>query len=366
MTDRIPVQFDISSYDYDLPEERIAQAPAARRDQSRLLVLDCRSKQTGDLRFNDLFDYLEPGDLLVVNNTKVFPARLLGRKETGGKVELLILEFPQTSSNLHNQAGGGSWCEAKVTGLVKSSKRPKPGSRLIFGPDLEGIIEEVLEGRMRVLLRFRGSLEDVLDKNGQTPLPPYIRRESGDESTDRSRYQTVYAQETGAVAAPTAGLHFSSDLLDRLEKKQVGFCSVTLHVGYGTFAPVRVEDIREHQIHSEYLSVSKETASLINETRKQGHRIFAVGTTTVRALEFAADDKGQVCQRRGFCDLYIYPGYEFKVVENLITNFHLPRSSLLFMVSALTGRECLLAAYGHAVRSGYRFFSYGDAMLILT
>ena len=366
MNSRIPQPYDISSYDYDLPEEMIAQSPAGKRDRSRLLVVDCRTKQMGDHLFCDITDFLEPGDLLVANNTKVFPARLLGRKETGGKVELLILEYPSTITKTDGHAENGLR-EALVTGLIKSSKRPKPQGRLIFSPELEGLVEEIYpDGKVMVRLLFSGNLEDVLEKFGRTPLPPYIRREAEERPIDRDRYQTVFARETGAVAAPTAGLHLTEELLGKLREKEVGFCTVTLHVGYGTFAPVRVQDIREHRIHSEFLTVPAETARLINKTREEGHRIFAVGTTTVRALEFAADDSGQVRQRRGWCDLYIYPGYRFKVVKNLITNFHLPRSSLLFMVSGLAGREWLLDCYRHAVKSGYRFFSYGDAMLIMT
>ena len=367
MNSHIPPPYDIDSYDYDLPEEMIAQSPVDKRDRSRLLVMDCHAKQMSDHRFCDLVDFLRPGDLLVANNTKVFPARLLGKKETGGKMELLILEYPETIIETGIQSGNHLCREALVIGLVKSSKRPGLKSRLIFSPELEGIVEKIFpDGKVSVRLLFQGNLEDVLEKFGQTPLPPYIRRKSGDQPADRSRYQTVFAKETGAVAAPTAGLHLTEELLDTLREKQVGFCTVTLHVGYGTFAPVRVQDIREHRIHSEFLSVTEDTARLINETRKAGHRVFAVGTTTVRALEFAADDSGRVNQRQGWCDLYIYPGYRFKVVRNLITNFHLPRSSLLFMVSGLAGREWILDGYRHAVESGYRFFSYGDAMLIMT
>lgn len=358
--------FLLDSYSYHLPETSIAQEPAARRDTSRLLVVDCLDNTIAHRQFSDICAYLAPGDLLVVNNTKVFPARLLGRKETGGAAELLILEYPQNAAPVPEDEGAG-WLQAPVVGLVKSSKRPKPGSRLIFSDALEGLVEEIrADGKVRVLLRFRGDLAVLLDAHGQMPLPPYIRRAEGTTEADRSRYQTVYARETGAVAAPTAGLHFTPELLAGLAAMGVGLAGVTLHVGYGTFAPVRVADIRTHEIHAEYLMISKETAARVNETKARGGRIWAVGTTSVRALEFAADPDGRVLEKSGLCDLYIYPGYEFKVVDNLITNFHLPQSSLLFLVSALVGRQRIIGAYGTAVEEGYRFYSYGDAMALIT
>ena len=363
MSSLIPPTYDIGSYQYELPEEKIAQFPADQRDASRLLILDCASGKARNGFFPDLLDYLRPGDLLVANNTRVFPARLLGRKETGGRVELLILEFPDMARASGPDDDGRQ--EVMVTGLLKSSKRPKIGAVLFFSPDLEGIVAELTPGQVRVKLRFRGCLEDILEKNGQTPLPPYIRRHKGEVPGDRQRYQTVYAENTGAIAAPTAGLHFTPEMLERISRKGVGFTAITLHVGYGTFAPVRVQDIRDHRIHSEFVTVSPETARLINETTAAGGRLFVVGTTTVRCLEFAADAGGRVSPIQDWCDLYIYPGYKFKLVSNLITNFHLPGSSLLFMVSALAGRELILQTYRQAVRSGYRFFSYGDAMLIM-
>lgn len=348
--------FLLASYHYDLPSELIAQAPAANRDASRLLVVDCRNDTLVDRTFGDVLDYIEPGDLLVVNDTRVFPARLIGRKETGGQVELFLLEYPAAA------AGG----EITVTGLIKSSKRVRQGMRLLFGDDLTGEVVEILaDGKVRVRLPLAGPLDAVLERHGRMPLPPYIDRSEGEEPGDRERYQTVYAAKTGAVAAPTAGLHFTETLLAQLRQRGVHFATVTLHVGYGTFAPVRTEDIRQHAIHSEYLEVSSETAVLVNRVRQEGKRVWAVGTTSVRALEFAADEEGMVRPTSGPCDLYIYPGYRFRVVGNLITNFHLPGSSLLFLVSALAGRERILKAYGHAVAVRYRFFSYGDAMVIL-
>lgn len=362
--------FFLASYHFVLPEENIAQHPLARRDSSRLLVVDCPAGETRDRQFADICDYLEPGDLLVVNNTRVFPARLLGKKETGGKAELLILEYPVPEADSgagDNDRLHDGWQQAVVVGLVKSAKRPQPGGKLLFSENLLGTVREFLPGgKVRVALRYRGDLGRLLEEHGQMPLPPYIRREEGQSEEDRQRYQTVYAESPGAVAAPTAGLHFTPELLARIEERGVRVAQVTLHVGYGTFAPVRVEDIREHAIHAEYLKVSEETAAQVNETKAAGGRVWAVGTTSVRALEFAAESTGKVLSRRGFCDLYIYPGYQFRVVDNLITNFHLPQSSLLFLVSALAGRERILAAYREAVKDGYRFYSYGDAMALIT
>ncbi|MDH5299063.1 MAG: tRNA preQ1(34) S-adenosylmethionine ribosyltransferase-isomerase QueA, partial [Desulfobulbaceae bacterium] len=288
--------------------------------------------------------------------------------QSGGRVELMLLGYPQAPSAATAPAGHASdWQEVTALGLIKSSKRPRQGGLLIFGPDLEGMVEEILaDGKVLVRLRFRGNLAHQLDSHGRMPLPPYIRREEAETAVDRQRYQTVYAKATGAVAAPTAGLHFTPELLDALGNKGVGLASVTLHVGYGTFAPVRVVDIRDHQIHAEYLSVPAATAQRINATRAAGNKVWAVGTTTVRALEFAADEQGEVGEREGLCALYIYPGYRFRVVDRLITNFHLPQSSLLFMVSALAGHERIMRAYRHAIANGYRFYSYGDAMAIIT
>jgi len=360
-----PADFLLSSYDFTLPEENIAQHPVARRDASRLLVMDCASDALSHRQFTGLGDYFAPGDLLVINDTRVFPARLLGKKESGGKVELLILEYPAGSGKAGKESEG--WRQAEALGLAKSAKRPKPGSRLIFAEDLQGEVRELLPGgKVRVILRYRGELARLLESHGRMPLPPYIRREGEENEEDRQRYQTVYAAQPGAVAAPTAGLHFTPELLDKIRELGVKIATVTLHVGYGTFAPVRSKDIREHAIHAEYLEVNAETAGLVNETKAAGGRIWAVGTTSVRALEAAADQAGKVRTSRGPCELYLYPGYRFRVVDNLITNFHLPGSSLLFLVSALAGRERILAAYEEAVKRGYRFYSYGDAMVLIT
>ncbi len=360
--------FQLSAYDYHLPPECIAQQPAARRDHSRLMVLDAGSGALEHRRFKEITTLLRPGDLLVLNNTRVFPARLLGRKETGGRVEMLLLHYPETGEPCPEEP---SWHESRVLALVKSSKRPRPGTRLLFGDRLQAVVETLREdGKIRARLRYRPGqgedLEALLARYGQMPLPPYIRRPEGCTEEDRRRYQTRYAQATGSVAAPTAGLHFSDSLLARIRDLGVATTSVTLHVGYGTFAPVRTEDIRDHAIHSEYVQVDRVAAETINQARKAGNRIWAVGTTTVRTLEFAVDRQGQVQPVQDLCDMFIYPGHTFQVVDNLITNFHLPRSSLLFLVSALAGRQRILASYREAVRQGYRFFSYGDAMAIIT
>jgi S-adenosylmethionine:tRNA ribosyltransferase-isomerase len=353
--------FDLQSYDYELPSENIAQKPAARRDQSRLLVLDRRTGLTFDRKFPDLLEYLTPGDLLVLNDTRVFPARLLGNKDSGGKAELLLLEYPQAFDS-----PAETWQQAIATGLVRSSKRPRPGSLIHICDQLQAKVEELFaDGKVKMRLLYRGDLHNLLELHGRIPLPPYIKREDGDSPADRQRYQTVYSSTPGAVAAPTAGLHLTETLLNTIVRKGVEIARVTLHVGYGTFAPVRTEDIRRHQIHAESFIISDHAANLVNKTREAGGKIVAVGTTTVRCLEFAADPQGRLQPGAGLCNLYIYPGYEFRIVDSLVTNFHLPRSSLLFMVSALAGKESILAGYRQAIAMDYRFYSYGDAMLIL-
>ncbi len=360
--------FHLSAYEYHLPEENIAQHPCDQRDQSRLLLLDCENDTRTHGRFSDIIDCFLPGDILVVNDTRVFPARLQGRKESGGRVEALLLAFPET---ILARSLPDDWSAVRAEALVKSSKRPRPRSRLIFSDRLEAVVLELHQGGrvsldLRYALKAGQTLEDLLKEYGQMPLPPYIKRPAGSTDDDLRRYQTSYARETGSVAAPTAGLHFTEELLERLEKRGVVIVTVTLHVGYGTFAPVRTEDIREHRIHTEYVNIPPETAETINDYKKYGSRIWAVGTTSTRALEYTAHLNGEISPYSGLCDMYIYPGYRFRVVDNLITNFHLPGSSLLFLVSALAGRERILAAYAEAVSRGYRFFSYGDAMAIVT
>ncbi|MBU0944696.1 MAG: tRNA preQ1(34) S-adenosylmethionine ribosyltransferase-isomerase QueA [Proteobacteria bacterium] len=353
--------FSLQAYDYTLPPENIAQHPADAREKSRLLILHRESGKREHGTFHQIIELLNPGDLLVVNNTKVFPARLLGHKESGGKVEVFLLSYP------HEAEDSGEEKRASATALIKSSKRPKAGIRLLLGADLSAIVLELLDdGKVKIELRYSGNkpLATILDDHGQVPLPPYISRTEGSTEEDRKRYQTVYAHTPGAVAAPTAGLHFSEELLQAIRKKGIDTAHITLHVGHGTFAPVRCEEIREHRIHEEYVSVSQENGDKINRVRAKGGKIWAVGTTTVRTLEFMADGNGHVQGGDGWCRLYIVPGYEFKVVDNLITNFHLPQSSLLFLVAALCGRQTLLECYQEAIELGYRFYSYGDAMAI--
>ncbi len=355
-------QYKLTSYDYLLPDELIAQHPAAKRDQSRLLELHCPDSSLRHGHFNDITRLLRPDDLLVVNNTRVFPARLHGQKKTGGKVEMLLLHFPDPAADDNGQT-------ARALTLIKSSKRPKPGSILYFGKTLTARIEKLrADGKVEVVLTYPSGqdLENLLKTLGQIPLPPYIKRPDGNTEEDEKRYQTKYACHTGSVAAPTAGLHFSDQLLAKIRAMGVNKVTVTLHVGYGTFAPVRSADIRQHEIHKEFVTVPRATAVAINRVKAAGGRVWAVGTTTARSLEFAADENGRVQPVEDFCGLYIYPGFDFQVVDNLITNFHLPQSSLLFLVSALAGKELIRKSYKEAVKKGYRFFSYGDAMAIIT
>lgn len=362
----IDLHYQLDAYDYPLPPERIAQFPEPERDQSKLLLLSPDQQPTHG-HFTDILGYLRESDLLVINTTKVFPARLLGHKQTGGKVELFLLHFPRPQTALNTN---GVWLEAQAMALLKSSKRPKEGSHLLFSDQLRGRVDRLDDdGKALVSLLYRPmaeeSLETILTRHGQVPLPPYISRPQGSSSEDYTRYQTRYARQTGSVAAPTAGLHFSDELLATIRQRGVQMAEIVLHVGYGTFAPVRANDIRAHRIHQEWVEVSQETVDQVNQAKAAGGRIWAVGTTTVRTLEFAASS-GRLKPTAAQCDLFIYPGYTFRVVDNLITNFHLPKSSLLFLVSALAGRERILAAYQEAITRQYRFFSYGDAMAILT
>jgi len=355
----------LSAYDYHLPEELIAQAPCPDRDRSRLMILPPGQADPLHARFRDLIEYLRAGDVLVRNDTRVFPARLLGRKESGGRCEVLLLEYPSPAPGTRT---GQEVETARCLALVRSSRRPRPGTRIVIGKDLWIRVENLRpDAKVEVSLHASGPgrLDTLLERHGQVPLPPYIRRPDGSTDQDRERYQTRYARHTGSVAAPTAGLHFSDHLLEEIRNLGVETCSVTLHVGYGTFAPVRSEDIRQHRLHRELVRVGEQTVRVVNRALAEGRRIWAVGTTTVRTLEFAADEPGHIRPVSGPCDLYITPGFRFRVVDNLITNFHLPRSSLLFLVSALAGRKRILAAYREAVTRGYRFFSYGDAMALI-
>ena len=349
--------FSLKDYDYYLPEERIAQKPVEGRDRSRLLLMDRNTGEIAHHKFLDIYDLLSPSDVLVINNTEVIPARLFGQKETGGKAEVLILDHPGDEKQRISK--GECLCRC----LIKASKKPKDGTTLIFNQKLKATVVDFKAGIYTVKFSYTEDFEHIIDRIGHIPLPPYIKRD--EDKNDRTFYQTVYASQKGAVAAPTAGLHFSLNLMKKLEEKGVKIVAVTLHVGYGTFLPVRVSDIRDHRIHSEWYSISKETADTINESKKAGHRIVAVGTTAVRTLEYASKENGIVAQGEGNCNLFIYPGYRFRTVDAVLTNFHLPKSTLLMLVSAFSTREHVLDAYKGAVEERYRFFSYGDAMLII-
>lgn len=334
-------------FHFDLPEELIAQYPAAERTGSRLLYVNAREDSLEDMQFTGLPGLLKPGDLLVFNNTRVIPARLFGHKESGGRVEILVERILD---------------QHQVLAHVRASKSPKPGSRILLG---SGTVLRMLErqGDLFVLQLEAGeSVLDLLEREGHMPLPPYIQRE--DAEKDRERYQTVYSSVPGAVAAPTAGLHFDEDMLDSLRKQGVDMAFVTLHVGAGTFQPVRVDDIREHPMHAEYLELDEAVCEQVRATRKRGGRIIAVGTTSVRCLETAAA-RGELQAYQGDTDIFIYPGYEFRVVDALLTNFHLPESTLLMLVCAFAGYDRVMQAYRHAVDQRYRFFSYGDAMFLV-
>jgi S-adenosylmethionine:tRNA ribosyltransferase-isomerase len=350
----------LSAYNYHLPPELIAQRPADKRDESRLMVIDTLHDTLAHHRFTDLVGFIGAKDMLVVNNTRVFPARLLGQKQTGGKAEVFLLEYPATFDETRGTA--------RAKALIKSSKRPKTGTKITINPTLHcRVIADLGGGKVDLQLHYDPtiSLAETLATSGQVPLPPYIARIGGCTPDDVHRYQTVYASQPGAVAAPTAGLHFTDQLLESIRSQGTLVGQVTLHVGYGTFAPVREEDITRHLIHEEYFSITEETAEAVLETKKRGGKIWAVGTTTVRAMEYAAQASESMQAMAGWCNLYIYPGFRFRVIDNLITNFHLPDSSLMFLVSALCGRETLLDCYQTAIREGYRFFSYGDAMAII-
>ncbi|WWR17439.1 tRNA preQ1(34) S-adenosylmethionine ribosyltransferase-isomerase QueA [Lachnospiraceae bacterium JLR.KK008] len=338
-----------SDYDFDLPPELIAQDPLTDRSGSRLLTLDRDSGAVGHHQFREITDYLRPGDCLVLNNTKVIPARLYGvKQETGAVIEVLLLR--RRENDLWET-------------LVKPGKKARAGTQLIFGDgELTGVVSDVLEdGNRLIRFTYEGIWEEVLDRLGEMPLPPYITH----KLQDRTRYQTIYARYEGSAAAPTAGLHFTEQLLREIEAKGVSLVYVTLHVGLGTFRPVKVENIQEHLMHSEWYEVTEEAAERINRSKREGGRILCVGTTSCRTVESAANESGIVRPGQGSTEIFIYPGYRFRVLDGLLTNFHLPQSTLLMLVSALAGREHVLAAYEEAVRERYRFFSFGDAMLII-
>lgn len=340
---------NLHDFYYHLPQELIAQDPLADRSASRLLLLDRKTGETRHSVFREIVDFLRPGDCLVLNDTKVIPARLIGSKiGTDAKIEVLLLKRRE---------------ERVWETLVKPGRKARSGAKIRFGEGLlEGEVLDVVEdGNRLVRFSYDGIFEEILDRLGQMPLPPYITH----QLADKNRYQTVYAKHDGSAAAPTAGLHFTQELLEEIREKGVQIAHVTLHVGLGTFRPVKVEHIEEHHMHSEYYRVEEEEARLVNETKAQGGRVIAVGTTSCRTLESAAGADGILRAGSGWTDIFIYPGYEFRVIDGLITNFHLPESTLLMLVSAFAGRESIMAAYEEAVRERYRFFSFGDAMLVV-
>ena len=339
---------NVSDFYYDLPEELIAQTPIEKRDESRLMVLNRANQTIEHKTFKDIIDYLEPGDCLVRNNTKVIPARLYGRKATGAKIEFLLL----------NRIEGDIWeC------IVRPGHKLKPGTEVEFGDGiLKAKVLDVMEGGTRkVEFKYEGIFNEILDKIGLMPLPPYIH----ESLKDNDRYQTVYAKYEGSAAAPTAGLHFTPELFEKIKAKGIDVANVTLHVGIGTFRPVKVENVEEHHMHSEHFYIKQEDADKINNAKKNGKRVIAVGTTSCRVLETIADENGMVKPTEGDTQIFIYPGYKYKCLDGLVTNFHLPESTLIMLVSALAGRDYIMKAYNEAVKERYRFFSFGDAMLIL-
>lgn len=338
-----------SDFFYDLPEELIAQDPLEDRTASRLLVLDRKTGAVKHKIFSDVIDYLNKGDCLVINNTRVIPARLIGEKEgTGGKVEVLLLK----------RRANDVW-----ETLVKPGKKLKPGAKITFGDGRlrAEVLEVVEEGNRLVKFHYEGIFEEILDSLGEMPLPPYITH----KLEDKEMYQTVYAKFDGSAAAPTAGLHFTKELLNKIEEKGIKIASITLHVGLGTFRPVKVDDVNNHHMHTEWYEVNAEAAEIINETKRNGGRVICVGTTSCRTIESVADENGYMKAKTGETDIFIYPGYKFKVMDGLITNFHLPESTLVMLVSAFAGKENVLSAYETAVKEKYRFFSFGDAMILI-
>lgn len=338
---------NVSEFNYNLPEELIAQTPLEKRDESRLMILNKKEKTIEHKTFKDIIDYLKPGDCLVRNNTKVLPARIYGNKETGAKVEFLLL----------NNIEDDIW-----ETIVRPGNKLHVGTKVIFGKGK--LVAEILDimpgGTRKVKFEYEGIFNEILDEIGLMPLPPYIH----EELKENDRYQTVYAKYNGSAAAPTAGLHFTPELLKKIEEKGVKIANVTLHVGIGTFRPVKEEKVENHEMHSEHYYIKKEDAEIINETKKNGGRIIAVGTTSCRVLETVADENGMVCETEGDTKIFIYPGYKFKCLDALITNFHLPQSTLLMLVSSLAGKDYIMKAYEEAVKEKYRFFSFGDAMFI--
>ena len=341
----------ISEFDFSLPEELIAQNPLEKREASKMLVINRCEKNLRDEHFYHLPQFLKKGDVLILNNTKVFPARLFGESETGAKIELFLVR------EIENQ----TW-----ETLAKPARRLKIGKRISFGENLSAeVLDRTIKNRIVVKFDTNGDFDEILERIGNTPLPPYIKRADGVSDADKSRYQTVFAKQRGAIAAPTAGLHFTPEILDEIKNSGVEISEITLHVGYGTFEPVRVLDLSEHRVMEESGAISAETAQIINQAKSENRRIIAVGTTTTRALESRTDENGRLAAGNFTANLTVTPGYKFKVVNGLLTNFHLPQSSLLVLVSTFAGYDLTMNAYRHAVASGYRFYSYGDCMLIL-
>jgi S-adenosylmethionine:tRNA ribosyltransferase-isomerase len=337
-----------SDFYYDLPLELIAQTPLEKRDASRMLWLNRRTGETAHRHFYELPSFLREGDCLVLNDSRVIPARLFGKRESGGAVEVVLLR----------DRGEGVWeC------LTRPGRKTKTGTKLMFGEgELEAVVTDEIEGGNRLIrFHYEGIFLETLERLGKMPLPPYIH----EELQDSERYQTIYSRITGSAAAPTAGLHFTPELLSEIKNRGIAICYVTLHVGLGTFRPVKAENIEDHEMHAEYFIIPQETAAAVNETKDRGGRVIAVGTTSCRTLESCADDQGRLREYAGFTDIFIYPGYQFKCIDGLITNFHLPESTLIMLISAFAGRENVLRSYEEAIRERYRFFSFGDAMLIL-
>ena len=338
----------VSDFDYELPEELIAQHPYDKRDEARLMVLHRDTKEIEHKVFKDIIDYLEPGDCLVINDTKVIPARLYGKKDTGANVEFLLLKRIENDD----------W-EA----MVRPGNKLKTGAKVTFGDGLLNaeVLDTLPGGNRKVRFTYNGIFNEILDQIGLMPLPPYIKENIKEEN---EKYQTVYAKYEGSAAAPTAGLHFTEELLEKIKEKGIDIAKVTLHVGIGTFRPVKVENVEEHQMHSEHFFVKQSEADKINKARETGHRVIAVGTTSCRVLESVSDEKGKVKEIETDTSIFIYPGYKFKCVDCLITNFHLPQSTLIMLVSTLAGKEFIMKAYNEAVKEKYKFFSFGDAMFI--
>ena len=341
----------ISDFAYELPDELIAQEPLATRENSKMLMVNRAQKEWQDKHFYNFIEFLKKDDVIVLNNTKVFPARLLGTSETGGKIELFLVR------EIEKQV----W-----ETLARPARRLKPGKEVFFGENLTAqLVEKTEDGRCIVRFEANGDFESILDEVGQTPLPPYIKRDAGTLDQDRERYQTVFAKQRGAIAAPTAGLHFTPEVIEKIKDLGVKIVEITLHVGYGTFEPVRVTQISDHKVMAEQCEISENAAQILNQAKANFQRIIAIGTTTTRALESSVSDDGKIISGKRLANLTITPGYKFRVIDGILTNFHLPQSSLLVLVSTFAGHELIMKTYQHAVASSYRFYSYGDCMLII-